>query len=128
MIILIVVSTIIQFVKLVNLVRVMQIFVNNGTKIEFIPALKMQLILVSLTYFQNSELALIQKNAESKLDKQLTQLMQFLLVGVIGNSNLIKILQQLLVTALKASITTTALFNHLKFVSLSVLIFELHKG
>jgi len=128
MIILIVVSTIIQFVKLVNLVRVMQIFVSNGTKIEFIPALKMQLILVSLTFFQNSELALIQKNAESKLDKQLTQLMQFLLVGVIGNSNLIKILQQLLVTALKASITTTALFNHLKFVSLSVLIFELHKG
>jgi len=128
MIILIVVSTILQFVKLVNLVRVMQIFVNNGTKIEFIPALKMQLILVSLTYFQNSELALIQKNAESKLDKQLTQLMQFLLVGVIGNSNLIKILQQLLVTALKASITTTGLFNHLKFVSLSVLIFELHKG
>jgi hypothetical protein len=128
MIILIVVNTILQFVKLVNLVRVMQIFVSNGTKIEFIPVLKMQLILVSLTFFQNSELALIQKNVELKLDKQLMQLMEFLLVGVIGNLNLIKILQQLLVTALKASTTTTELFNHIKFVSLFVLIFELHKG
>ena len=66
MIILTVANTILQFVKLVNLVRDMEIFANNGTKIEFILVLKMQLILVFLTFFQNLELVLIQKNAELK--------------------------------------------------------------
>ena len=66
MIILTVANTILQFVKLVNLVRDMEIFANNGTKIEFTLVLKMQLILVFLTFFQNLELVLIQKNAELK--------------------------------------------------------------
>ena len=127
MIILTVANTITQFVKLANLVRAMRISASNGIKIEFILGLKMQLILVSLIFFQNLELAWIQRNVDARLDKQLTQLMLFLLVGVIGNSNLIKILQQLPVIVLKDFIILMEQFNLTKFVSLLVLIFVLHK-
>ena len=91
MIILIAVSTIILYVQLANHLLMQLIFVSSSIEIVFIHEQKMLLILVFLSSFQNSELALIQRFVDVKLNKLVKQQTRFFPDGLIGSSNHLKI-------------------------------------